>query len=404
MATLPTVFSGRTAAAAAAGDAQRPLEYRPVGLGGAIPAIDALGALAARGRTDLDTSLYGGGRGGTPPSNALFRDGGPVGYALGGEAQRPLDLGPAPVGGSFGGPGGAIPAISSLGDFATSGREDLASSLYRVSDGGGRGGVAFMRDGGSMGYAPQVRPAPVGGSFGGLGGAIPAPVGGSFGGPGGAIPAISSLGDFATSGREDLASSLYRVSDGGGRGGVAFMRDGGSMGFRPLGMQAGGVPVAYVAPDVRAIFQGLVAATQSGSTQDVAAYIESNRRDLNDMVSMMMLPQGQADFITNTINSFAPPSVPQMNTPPQGMRDFPGYEPETGDFYPPQQQVPQQMPAPSYPSFGDVEEGDQYIIDGAPPPGSAAPIPYDPNEIGVANGGYITRNMNRGGLMSLRRG
>ena len=62
------------------------------------------------------------------------------------------------------------------------------------------------------------------------------------------------------------------------------------------------------------------------------------------------------------------------------------------------------MPAPSYPSFGDVEEGDQYIIDGAPPPGSAAPIPYDPNEIGVANGGYITRNMNRGGLMSLRRG
>ena len=204
-------------------------------------------------------------------------------------------------------------------------------------------------------------------------------------GLGGAIPAISSLGDLATRGRTDLDSSLY----GGGRGGVALMRDGGSMGFRPLGMQAGGVPVAYVAPDVRAIFQGLVAATQSGSTQDVAAYIESNRRDLNDMVSMMMLPQGQADFITNTINSFAPPSVPR---------------PETGDFYPPQQQVPQQMPAPSYPSFGDVEEGDQYIIDGAPPPGSAAPIPYDPNEIGVANGGYITRNMNRGGLMSLRRG
>jgi len=28
---------------------------------------------------------------------------------------------------------------------------------------------------------------------------------------------------------------------------------------------------------------------------------------------------------------------------------------------------------------------------------------FNPNEIGVANGGYITRNMNRGGLMSLRR-
>jgi hypothetical protein len=189
-----------------------------------------------------------------------------------------------------------------------------------------------------------------------------------------------------------------------GGGGVALMSDGGSMGFRPLGMQAGGVPVAYVAPDVRAIFQGLVAATQSGSAQDVAAYIESNRRDLNDMVSMMMLPQGQADFITNTINSFAPPSVPQMDTPPQGMRDFPGYESGTGDFYPPPRQVPQQTPAPSYPFSGGAEEGEQYLIPGTPPPGSVAPVPYDPNEIGVANGGYITRNMNRGGLMSLRRG
>jgi hypothetical protein len=28
---------------------------------------------------------------------------------------------------------------------------------------------------------------------------------------------------------------------------------------------------------------------------------------------------------------------------------------------------------------------------------------FDPDEIEVANGGYITRNMNRGGLMSLRR-
>ena len=196
--------------------------------------------------------------------------------------------------------------------------------------------------------------------------------------------------DFGRGPRDAAELREYLMSGGGGT--PMGMRNGGSMGFRPLGMQAGGVPVADVAPDVRAIFQGLVAATQSGSTQDVAAYIESNRRALNGMVSMMMLPQGQADFITNTLNSFAPPSVPQMNTPPQGMRDFPGYEPETGDFYPPQQQVPQQMPTTSYP------------FSGTPPPGSAAPIPYDPNEVGVANGGYITRNMNRGGLMPLRHG
>jgi hypothetical protein len=182
-----------------------------------------------------------------------------------------------------------------------------------------------------------------------------------------------------------------------------MMRDGGMMGFRPLGMQAGGVPVADVAPDVRAIFQGLVDATQSGSTQDVAAYIESNRQDLNDMVSMMMLPQGQADFITNTINSFAPPPVPQMQVPPQGMSDFPGYEPGTGDFYSPQQEDTMPMPPPSYPPFGGAEEGDQYLIPEMPPPGAVTPIPYDPNEIEVANGGYITRKMNNGGLMSLRR-
>ncbi len=216
--------------------------------------------------------------------------------------------------------------------------------------------------------------------------------------------ALSSFrSEFGREPRDTAELQEYMMSGGGA---ATEMRDGGPMGFRPLGMQAGGVPVADVAPGVKDIFQGLVDATQSGSTQDVAAYIESNRQDLNDMVSMMMLPQGQADFITNTINSFAPPSVPQMNTPPRGMPDFPGYEPETGDFYPPQQRS---MPAPilgppsDYPSFGDVEEGEQYLIPGTPPPGAVAPIPYDPNEIGVANGGYITRNMNRGGLMSLRR-
>jgi hypothetical protein len=309
------------------------------------------------------------GGGGTP----FFRDGGPVGYAFGGEAQRPLAPSWQPGGSSESpfGLGGAIPAIDSLRDLATSGRTDLNSSLY----GGGRGGTPLFRDGGPVGYA----------SGGEAQMPRPMPGGGSSGGRGGTIPAIYSLGDLATSGRTDLNSSLY----GGGRGGVALMRDGGSMGFRPLGMQAGGVPVADVAPDVRAIFQGLVAATQSGSAQDVAAYIESNRRDLNDMVSMMMLPQGQADFITNTINSFAPPSVPQMDTPPQGMRDFPGYV----DFYPPQQ-VPQQMPAPSYPFSGDVEEGDQYIIPGTPPPGE---------DLGLYSTEYPNA-MNRGGLMSLRRG
>jgi hypothetical protein len=164
MATIPTIFSG-----GAGGDAQMPYTpdgrpapgggsfESPFGLGGAIPAIDSLRDLATSGRTDLNSSLYGGGRGGTP----LFRDGGPVGYAFGGEAQMPYGISdrPVPGGGSFGGRGGTIPAIYSLGDLATRGRTDLNSSLYGGGRGGGGGGlppgaIPFMSDGGSMGFRP----------------------------------------------------------------------------------------------------------------------------------------------------------------------------------------------------------------------------------------------------------
>jgi hypothetical protein len=214
--------------------------------------------------------------------------------------------------------------------------------------------------------------------------------------------------EFEREPRDIAELQEYMISRAGS---PRLMRDGGMMGFRPLGMQAGGVPVADVAPDVRAIFQGLVDATQSGSTQDVAAYIESNRQDLNDMVSMMMLPQGQADFITNTINSFAPPPVPQRNTPPQGMSDFPGYEPGTGDFYSPQQE--DTMPPDGYladPGFsmspppaatGSTDPGFSMspppAATGSTDPGfsmSPPPIPdYGVDNIGMAGGG----------LMSLRR-
>jgi len=89
-----------------------------------------------------------------------------------------------------------------------------------------------------------------------------------------------------------------------------------------LGMRNGGAAGAGVASDVMAIFQGLVDVTRSGSVQDVAAYIEANRQDLNDMVSMMMLPPGQADFLRNTLSSF--PSLTQPQGMPQGMPRPPG--------------------------------------------------------------------------------
>jgi len=91
---------------------------------------------------------------------------------------------------------------------------------------------------------------------------------------------------------------------------------------RLSGAEVGGAAGAGVASDVMAIFQGLVDVTRSGSVQDVAAYIEANRQDLNDMVSMMMLPPGQADFLRNTLSSF--PSLTQPQGMPQGMPRPPG--------------------------------------------------------------------------------
>jgi len=151
------------------------------------------------------------------------------------------------------------------------------------------------------------------------------------------------------------------------------MRDGGMMGFRPVRMQAGGVPGAEVPSDVAAIFQGLVDVARSGSPQEVAAYIKANREDLYVIASM--LPQGQADFVEKTLNSFAAPSTagqpmqgiygtepnfptsgsPIANEVPlpgyqlpemRGMKDFPGYEPETGDFYPPPEGEQTPIPVP----------------------------------------------------------
>ena len=123
------------------------------------------------------------------------------------------------------------------------------------------------------------------------------------------------------------AADRYRQSQG--------MRYGGMMGFRPLGYQRGGdvrnlgriqgsaAAGAGVASDVMAIFQGLVDVAQSGSVQDVAAYIETHRADLNAIMSI--LPPGQANFVRKTLSSFPAPQdmPPQIEQPPQsGFPEF----------------------------------------------------------------------------------
>jgi hypothetical protein len=125
---------------------------------------------------------------------------------------------------------------------------------------------------------------------------------------------------------QDLMETSPRVGEALGLYGTAGPAEAGPVGGVMTGLvglpeagenlgriQGSGAAGAGVASDVMAIFQGLVDVARSGSVQDVAAYIEANRQDLNDMVSMMMLPQGQADFVRNTLSSF--PSPQGMSRP-----------------------------------------------------------------------------------------
>ena len=162
------------------------------------------------------------------------------------------------------------------------------------------------------------------------------------------------------------------------------MRDGGMMGFRPIGMQTGGIATSGMDPEVMAIFKGLVAATQSKSPQKVTAYIEAHRKTLANMV--VKLPPDQASFVQDALNSFDPawPDDPA----------WPGAEAWAGD-----------------PAFAGADEerraGDPWTEKtiGAAGTPDQHPLLFSRPDSGIeiANGGYITRNMNRGGLMSLRR-
>ena len=228
--------------------------------------------------------------------------------------------------------------------------------------------------------------------------------------------------EFGREPRDTAELQEYMMSGGGA---ATEMRDGGMMGFRPLGYADGDAVNAN-----RQVYSDFKTALTELPANELAGYIYNNLSNLKSMAEanpalaaqladameksgfegyMRNLIQGAGQVPEEQVPEEQGGNLGRMGTSPQGMSDFPGYEPGTGDFYPPQQQVPQQQvpqqlpPSPSYPPFGGAEEGDQYLIPGTPPPGAVAPIPYDPNEIEVANGGYISRKMNNGGLMSLRR-
>ena len=220
------------------------------------------------------------------------------------------------------------------------------------------------------------------------------------------------------------------------------MRDGGMMGFRPIGMQTGGAAAAEEGVDV---YKGLVAATQSKSPQKVIAYIKANHQALTAIA--LTLPPDQASFVQDALNSFAQapeqgetlgetlgesrgmgPREPDINemlkqlgkdrAEYDRLSKDPGFamaeeERMAGDPWTPQ-------------SFGRSAAPDQLLMPEMAPemegniprfkppwmsdprykgyfnPDQLNPF-FNPDKIDVADGGYITRNMNRGGLMSLRR-
>ena len=199
------------------------------------------------------------------------------------------------------------------------------------------------------------------------------------------------------------------------------MRDGGMMGFRPIGMQAGGLA------DATAIVQGLYDLMGSGTTSDVRDYISLHRMSLEKSAKIddrffntlrNMLPRfpaetledsaqiegtiGDAQRTEQQLRPMQPQGQPDVTTPLGGGRYPPPYRGrEDMHVFPPFSDLVDRTPMPlpkgweNMPAFRLPEEEIR------PMPDPRTEWPDDVVE--TANGGYITRDRNRGGLMSLRR-
>ena len=192
------------------------------------------------------------------------------------------------------------------------------------------------------------------------------------------------------------------------------MRGGGMMGFRPLGMDDGGDVEA------KAIVRGLYDIMRGGTTEAVRAYIEANRADLE------MIAKENPDPMFNMLRSVLPEFPPADITP-----TLPG-----GEAFPdPLTQPGVEALQPTIESVLDDEGKTAFglNIEGFVPPGlpeAQGDLPdspdspmileglrryyrdqpnsyFDPNEIVLADGGYIGRGTMAGelsprGSMSVR--
>jgi hypothetical protein len=227
------------------------------------------------------------------------------------------------------------------------------------------------------------------------------------------------------------------------------MRDGGMMGFRPIGMQEGGVPLTDA--------QKIERIMELTGMQNPGVLLDLTSDELDRAWRVMdwqrrAQQQEQADPTpTEEERAAQDAQRPEQDS---WKRRLPGFDPK-GDYYPPERwEQPKQPLSPqgqpdvteplgligdpelhellkrldrdigafqenpirpptqnlppmqNQPRLRGMERMPPYMMDprfeGYYNPNQLNPY-FNPNEIAVANGGYITRDRNRGGLMSLRR-
>ena len=112
--------------------------------------------------------------------------------------------------------------------------------------------------------------------------------------------------EFGREPRDTAELQEYMISGGGV---VTPMRDGGMMGFRPVGYQEGGnvSKSGLSAKDVNTLVNGLVSVMRDGTSSDVGTYINMNRSYLEDIAGMNI---GPAKIVRNMLLQFSPISPP----------------------------------------------------------------------------------------------
>ena len=146
--------------------------------------------------------------------------------------------------------------------------------------------------------------------------------------------------EFGREPRDTAELQEYMISGGGA---VTPMRDGGMMGFRPVGYEQGG-PVApgqgrnAAQEGVQLLVNELVSVMRDGTPSDVRGYVNMNRPSLEAIAGMDI---GPANIVRNVLSQFpleSPPreQMPQEQQMPQMPDLGPGFDPQTGDFFPPQ--------------------------------------------------------------------